>query len=334
MKWKYLSVCVLPLMTTYAVASVQSYGHRGARGLSPENTIPAYHTAMAIGVDFIDMDIGLTKDGVVVVTHNEALNPDITKQANGQWVSNNHTYIKDLTFAQLQRYDVGQIKPGTEYAKLFANQWPVPKTHIPSLAQVIDYADAVSNHRIRYQIEMKTDPTEPNATFSPDKIAKALATVMQEKGIVDRAEVQAFDYRCLIALQKINPKIKTAYLTQNDEDAHGLYDKDPKKAAVWSAGHTLNEYGGSIPKMVKALGGSCWDPQDTMLTKKDLDEAHRLGLRVVVWHWVKKQSPPDVAMIEKLLGWGVDGIITDRPDILRGLMAARNRSEAPAYFKA
>ncbi len=297
------------------------YGHRGARGLSPENTLPAYHTALATGVDFIDMDVGLSKDGVVVVTHNEALNSDITKKPSGQWLNDDQHFIKDLDFAAIEQYDVGDIKPNTSYAKLFPDYRPVSEARIPSLAQVIDYADHVTDHRMRYQIEIKTDPTQPNATFSPQVMAQAVAKVMQDKGIVDRSEVQAFDYRCLLALQKINPRIKTAYLTE----------KNNPQPELWHAGHKLKEFGGSIPKMVKAMGGSCWDPQDTMLTKQDLNEAHRLGLRVVVWHWPQTQVPPNVPMIEKLIDWGVDGIITDRPDIVRGLMAARGMPVAKAY---
>lgn len=303
------------------VFSLDLYGHRGARGLSPENTLPAYRAVLEIGVDFIDMDVGVTKDGVVVVTHNLALNPDITKKPDGKWLTSDRMYVKNLTFNQLEQYDVGQIKPNTADARLFRYSWPVRNARIPSLAQVIRYADKATNHRIRYQIEIKTNPALPDATYTPYKMATAVAAVMKHYGVVNRSEVQAFDYRVLQALQKINPRIKTAYLTE----------KDQNKPVLWHAGHRLSEYNGSIPGMVKALGGRCWDPQDTMLTKKQLDDAHRLGLRVVVWHWPKVQSPPNIAMTEKLMGWGVDGIITDRPDIVRGLMAARGLPVAKAY---
>ncbi len=324
-------LCVLFILLASSLFAMQSYGHRGARGLSPENTIPSYQDALAIGVDTIDMDIAMTKDDVLVVTHDFALNPEITKKPDGSWLDNDQMYIKDLTFAQIQQYDVGAIRPKTHYWYLFPAVRFVSHTHIPSLAQVIDYAERVTHGQIQYQIEIKTDPRLPNATFSPKKIATALARLLQAKGIVDRTEVQAFDYRNLLELQAINSKIKTAYLTQKDDSAHYLYSKDPKKAGLWSAGHTLSEFGGSIPRMVKALGGACWDPQDTMLTKAQVDEAHQLGLRVVVWHWPHMVPPPDQKMMSRLINWGVDGIITDRPDILRGLLAARHLPVAKAY---
>ena len=304
------------------IFAVEIYGHRGARGLSPENTMPAYKTALRLGVNYVDMDIGITKDGIVVITHNVSLNPDITRNNKGQWIKSKTLFIKDLTLKEAQSYDVGKIKPGTKYAKLFPAQYPVPNTHIPTLKSVIDYVKRVAGNKVGFQIEIKTDPTHPKWTFSDERFAKQLAKIMEDEGIVNRTEVQAFDFQALIDLQKINPNIKTAYLTDaiGEEEARS----DSKSALLWSAGHSLRNYGNSIPKMIKALGGKLWGPQDTELTKKSLDEAHRLGLKVVVWTWPKQTKKEiDPKMIEKLIDWGVDGIITDRPDILRGLMAAR-----------
>ncbi len=310
--------------------SLQIYGHRGARGLSPENTIPAYRTALSLGVNYVDMDINMTKDGVLVVTHNLGLDPNITRDSEGHWITK-PILIKDLTLKQLQSYDVGKIKPGTKYAKLFPTQWPVAGTHIPTLKQVIEYTKEIAGNNVAFQIEIKTDPTKPKATFSPKILAKALAKVIDEEEIEDRVEVQAFDFRCLIELQKINPEIKTAYLTDADIDK-AMRSSDPKIAGLWSAGYLLKDYDNSIPKMVKALGGSLWDPQDTELTKKSLMQAHELGLKVVTWSWPGQTGMEfDGTLTDKLIGWGVDGIITDRPDMLRGLMAARRLKLAGDY---
>ena len=110
---------------------IQIYGHRGARGLAPENTIAGYKTAIEIGVDYIDMDVNMSKDGVIVVTHDFTLNPDITRDADGNWIDYAHpTLIKDLTFAELQKYDVGRIKPNTQYGRTFSHQNPVDKERV------------------------------------------------------------------------------------------------------------------------------------------------------------------------------------------------------------
>src|SRR5512145_356913 len=94
-------------------------GHRGARGLLPENTLPSFQKALEIGVDTIECDMAVTKDGVVVLYHDLWLNPDITRGPDGKWLESRGPAIAELTFEELQKYDVGRIKPGTEYARAF-----------------------------------------------------------------------------------------------------------------------------------------------------------------------------------------------------------------------
>ena len=167
--FKLFVACSITFFSTQCFA-LASYGHRGTRGLSPENTLPAYYTALAVGVDYVDMDVNMTKDNVVVVTHNFALNPDITRNAKGRWIKKKTLiFVKDLTLKQLQTYDVGRIKPGTQYSKLFTSQWPVNNTHIPTLKQVIDYVKQRAGSQVGFQIEIKTDPAHPNSTYTPKK---------------------------------------------------------------------------------------------------------------------------------------------------------------------
>ncbi|OAJ33892.1 Glycerophosphoryl diester phosphodiesterase precursor [Piscirickettsiaceae bacterium NZ-RLO1] len=304
--------------------AVDIYGHRGARGLSPENTIPAYNTALRLGVNYVDMDITMTKDGVLVVNHDLNLNPNTTKNNKGQWVSKkNSPFINTLTLKQVQHYDVGSIKPGTSYSTLFSEQYPVQHTKIPTLKYVIQYVKAIAGEKVGFQIEIKTDPAHPHQSATPKQFATALAKLLKAEGIIDRTEVQAFDWPCLIALQKINPNIKTAYLTEAASNKQMTSD-NPKIAGLWTGGHLLKNYNNSIPNMIHALGGKLWDPEDRELTKSSLKEAHKLGLKVVVWSDpVATGQPFDYKMMEKMISWGVDGIITDRPDQLRGLIAAR-----------
>jgi len=151
--------------------------------------------------------------------------------------------------------------------------------------------------------------------------------VLKEEGIVDRVEVHAFDFRCLRELQKLDRRVKTAYLTSRDNEKGGadsFFDSDPKTAGLWTGGKLVKDYGGSIPAMVKALGGFAWDPEDAELTRESLDEAHRLGLKVVVWSWPEKLGAAfDATLAARMIDWGVDGIITDDPGRLISMLAAR-----------
>ncbi|MBF0208800.1 MAG: glycerophosphodiester phosphodiesterase, partial [Oligoflexia bacterium] len=175
-------------------------------------------------------------------------------------------------------------------------------------------------------------------TFSPAEFAQAIYKVLKEEKIVDRSEVQAFDFRCLQELRKLDSKIHLAYLTEADNEEDGptnFRHPDPKVAGLWTAGNLLKDYDNSIPKMIKALAGSnpaCWEPEDLQLKKETLDEAHQLGLKVVVWTWPEHAGTTfDYKLIDKLIDWGVDGIITDDPGHLTSMLAARGY-EVPLRF--
>lgn len=317
-----------------ALKNIEVYAHRGARSFSPENTIPSYRTALAVGVDWIDMDVVITKDGIIVVYHDLWLNPDVLSKNGKFWAKDNTEFYKDLEnrpggidkniqpyliknlkYAQLQQYDAGRINPDSPYAKNFPDQHPVYNTPIPTLQQVVVYADKVSHKMVKYQIEMKNDPTKPDWTVSPKEFAAKLNAFIVENNILNRVEVQAFDWEILYELHKVNPNIKLAFLVSSD-GIERMKSSDQKQAGMWSGGKLLKDYGYSLPKMVKELGGDCYEPEDIALTKEDLDEAHRLGLKVVVWGCARNLDA-------KLIEWQVDGIITDDPARLNSMLAAR-----------
>jgi glycerophosphoryl diester phosphodiesterase len=298
------------------------YSHRGARGLSPENTIPAYRTSLKVGVDYVDMDVMVTKDGVVVVTHDFALNPDITRDDKGNWITGKQKLIKDLTWKELQTYDVGRLKPETKYAASFPKQQPVDGTHIPSLQEVIKTAKQITNNKVKFQIEIKTDPSSPELTFPPKYIAAAVIKVLRKEKIEEHTELQAFDWRVLQSAQKIIKKVATAYLTDKNKTKQ-MYHQDPKIAGLWSAGFLIKDYDDSIPKMIAKLGGKIWGPESKQLNKKNAAEAHKYGLKIVPWTANTNRE------MARMIELSVDGIITDRPDILRKVLAKNDYKLPP-----
>lgn len=284
----------------------QLYGHRGARGLFPENTLPAYQAAIQLGVDYVDLDIVMTKDKIWVVHHDLMLNPNITRDKNKQWITKK-ILIKNLTYQQLRKYDVGRLKANTTYANFFPNQQSVDNTIIPTLKNVIQFVKKHSN-KIGFQIEIKTDPIHPQNSYSPGELAKALVKILRDEKIVHRTQVQSFDWRCLTALQKIDPHITTAYLT-NDQS---------KK--VFDEQHL------SLPDIIKVLGGTYWDPEDRSVTLKDIKKAHQLGLKVVVWSTPESSGKDmNLPLTKRLIAFGVDGVITDRPDVVKGLQQSSQK---------
>lgn len=328
---------------------VEVYGHRGARAYAPENTIPAYKTGLAVGVDWVDMDIGVTKDGVVVVDHDLWLNPDIMSKNGEFWANSKASFVnsiqgndfnqkiqpylvKNLTLKELQQYDAGVLNPNSPYAKYFPDQLAIKNTPKPSLQEVIDLADKITDKKIHYQIEFKNDPNKPEFTVSPKEFAEKLYAVLKNNNLVDRVEVQSFDWECLYELQKLDKHIKTAYLVGYDDKTRML-DSNPKIAGSWSGGKLLKDYNNSLPQMIKALGGACYEPEDAALTKEEVDEAHSLGLKVVTWTWPEHIGTAfDYELYEKLINWGVDGIITDDPAKLSSMLAARGYRVPRGYI--
>ena len=293
-------------------------GHRGARGLAPENTLPAFASALSLGVTTLELDVGITRDEVIVVSHDPYLNPDIARW-NGAWLAAKGPTIRSLEFRELQRYDVGRINPESRYAKTQPEQQPVDGTRIPRLADVFALAQRSGNRDIRFNIETKVSPLSPADTLPPDVFTDRLVTMIYANGMQRQVTIQSFDWRTLQRTQQIAPEIPTVYLTaqQNflDNIAAGKAEGSP-----WTAGIQARDHGGSVARMVKSAGGSVWSPFFRDVDQGKVDEAHALGLRVVVW---TVNLPNDIA---KMLDIGVDGIISDRPDIVRTAMARRRMS--------
>jgi glycerophosphoryl diester phosphodiesterase len=299
-------------VTTQA-AAFDLQGHRGARGLAPENTLPAFARALAIGVTTLELDAGLTEDGVVVVAHDRRLNPDIVRGTDGRWLVGRTRTIRELTFHELGRYDVGRIRPGSDYSRRFPLQRRMDGVRIPKLEDVFALAREAHNDEVRFNIETKLSPLTPDETAGPDELARAVIKVVRANGVERRTTIQSFDWRTLAVVQREAREIATAYLTSDAENVRDV----GAGPSPWTNGLRLADHG-SVPKMVKAAGGRIWSPNYGDLTEALVKEAKGLGLQVLPW---TVNDPPEM---ERLIDWGVDGIITDYPDRLRDVMAAKH----------
>ena len=165
-------------------------GHRGARALFPENTLQGFVAAASLGVEAFELDVGMTADGVVVVSHDPALNPEITRDASGAWLTERGPALWSLTRAQTCLYDVGRIRPGSPMSALFPDQTPADGARIPTLAAVL-----AALPQARFTIEVKTDPAHPDRTAPPHLLAEATLAVIAAAGAASRVVVEAFDWR-------------------------------------------------------------------------------------------------------------------------------------------
>jgi glycerophosphoryl diester phosphodiesterase len=291
-------------------------GHRGARGLAPENTLPAFATALSIGVVTLELDTAITKDGIVVVSHDPFLNPDIVRGSDGAWLKDKGPPLSTLTFAELQHYDFGRIDPASRYAATQPAQKAVDGTRMPRLVEVFALARRARNFEVRFNIETKTSPVEPSLTLPPNEFTDRLLAVIYANGMAGQVTIQSFDWRTLQRVQQTAPEIPTVYLSAQQKFFDNI-GAGKAEGSPWVAGFQAKDHGNSVPRMVKAAGGRIWSPYFGDVDRAKVDEAHALGLDVVVW---TVNKPDD---IERLLDIAVDGIISDRPDLVRATMAKR-----------
>ena len=290
-------------------------GHRGTRGLAPENTLAAFRKALAIGVTTIETDMGVTKDDVVVISHNPNLSPDLVRDPEGHWLASQGPQIRTLTFAELGRYDIGRINPQSAYSKQFPEQQPADGERFPKLSELFDLGKA-SGKPVRFNIETKITPTSGADTPDPATFVRMVVAAVKAANMTDRVTVQSFDWRTLVEVKRIAPEIETSCITMQTKDNDTV--SEPEGAASpWHAGLKLRDHDGSLPKLVKAAGCGVWSMFWRNLTAKDLADAHALGLKVLPW------TVNDRSEMRKLIDLGVDGVITDYPDRLREVMAEK-----------
>ena len=273
-------------------SSTLIYAHRGGAGLYPESTLYAYEHVIKMGVDVIDMDICMSKDQELIVSHTPYLDPELTRDAEDHYLSLDKLLIKELTVDDLKRYNVGQIKPGSLREKECPQQKSLETARIPTLKEVIDLAKELTQNTMRYQIEIKYNVAE-HRIFTPARhLIEATLDFLYKENIVHLTEIQCFDWDVLIQLALLEPSLKTAFLSPSYNYHFNL----------------------SLPQTINHLGGTIWGPDYHTLSEESLLEAKHLGLKIVPW----TVNDPDI--MQQLINSEVDGIITDRPDLLRKIL--------------
>lgn len=310
-----IALLVSLLLAVARVGAFDLQGHRGTRGLAPENTLPAFARALSIGVSTLELDVGVTQDGVVVVSHDSVLNPAHTRGPDGRWLEGPGPAIHALTAAELERYDVGRARPGSRLAQRFPDQVPVDGTRIPRLAEVFALAARAGNRTVGFNIETKLHPDRRAETLPPGPFARALIAEIRKAGLAARTTVQSFDWRTLLVVQREAPEIATVYLSARQSWLDNI-GAGSTLGSAWTAGFSFAQYK-SVPRMVQAAGGRFWSPYFGDLDAMQLAEAHALGLKVIVW------TVNDPAHVVAMMDLGVDGIISDYPDRVRAEMQKR-----------
>ena len=293
---------------------VELQGHRGARGLFPENTLDGFARTLAFGVDSIELDIAVTADDIPVVSHDPALDPDLTRGPDGAWLAAPGPSIRSLTLSELARYDIGRMRPGSRIAGLHPEQMPQDGARIPTLAATLAL---LAMHPVAVDAELKTLPDRPELTMAPISMAERVLEIAEGAGAMARLRLRSFHWRALRHLRATRPDLPLAWLTD---------PRTVRAAALWWDGMMPEGEGGAgVAAAVAAAHGTdrgpaaIWAPEHTDLTAEAVAAAHGLGLRVMPW---TVNRPEDM---RRLVEIGVDGFCTDRPDLGRRVLDAMSR---------
>lgn len=286
-------------------------GHRGARGLAPENTLAGFKVALDLGVSTLETDLAITKDDQVVISHDPLLNPDLTRGPDGQWLAAARPVIRSLTLADLARYDIGRLNPASKYGQQWPEQKPVDGQRFPTLAEFFSMAGP----SVRFNIEIKTDPNKPDLTIDPTQYAALAVDALRKGKATERSTIQSFDWRGLLEVKKLAPEIATGCLTIESNNFDTV-QRANGRPSPWLGGLDLAAHGGSLPRLAKAAGCATWSPFWRNVDAGNVKEAQALGLKVVPW---TVNVPAEMA---RLIDLGVDGLITDYPDRALPVLAA------------
>lgn len=287
---RYIIIYLSILLFAFSYNRVQTYdfdlqGHRGARGLLPENTIPGFLIAIDHGVDTIEIDLVVTRDQKILISHEPWFHHHISTKPDGSPVTEEEAQnfnIYEMTYAETQEFDVGiRVHQNFPEQKPIQAAKPLMKD---AIAAIDTYVEELGRKPVRYNIEMKSRPEWYGSMVPPPAdFAQLLYDELSKFDILDRINIQSFDPAPLIEMRKIDPDVKQAILVSNDE---------PMEYHLERLGYT--------PEI--------WSPNYQLVNPEIVRTAHEKGMKVVPW------TVNETEEMRKLLEMGIDGIITDYPD--------------------
>ena len=295
---------------------IKIYGHRGARGDLPENTLESFKYLFDNAINAYETDILISKDLIPVITHDFRLDPSLTKDKEGNWIKDENIKIFDLTYDEISKFDVGSLNKLTRYGRRFVNQKSLENQKIPKLSELLELSSKNVLQNLLINLEIKSTPDEKNLTPDPKDLVQIVLNEINNSNLKDKIIISSFDWRILREVKKQSPEIPRAYLTfQQDKGMKikkTIYSKSP-----W-IDHIPLTIVYDLPKIIKELGGSAWHPYYKDINKKAVKDAHDNNLPVNVW------TVNDEDDMLKMIEYGVDGIMTYYPLRLKNLCEKRS----------
>jgi len=277
---------------------VRLVGHRGARGVMPENTMEGFAFTLLAGVSLLEFDVVLTRDGVPVVTHNHHLDGAATRDAAGNWLMGQGPRVAELTLNELHGYDVGGVDVRSSYGRQFCDQVLLDGVRVPCLGDLLDLGHDPRFADLHFLLELKSDPALRDDARAREAFVAAIVAKVRDRGMAGRTILHSFDWHLLDVCRRAAPEMPTSCLSQMPETVDAL-------CAGGLSGFVSQDC--SLPRMVADAGGQLWCPNVEDVTPELVAEARRLDLIVLAW------TVNETGDIDRMIEAGVDGIVTDYP---------------------
>ncbi len=291
---------------------VRLIGHRGARGVMPENTMEGFEFALNAGVRAMEFDVVLTREKTPVITHNHHLLNAATRGDDGNWLRGDELKVAELSLSEIKKLDVGGLDGRTIYGKRFPDQVFMSDVRVPRLEELLDFAAQPEGKDLLLLLEMKSEPSNTGERRGCTTIVDAVVEAVRTKGLEHRTILHSFDWSVLEECARVAPEIPRSYLSQMPEN-----EDEPGEDSQKSVSPDFHALGTSIPQAVAAAGGKLWCPYFMDVTPDRVAEAHELGLLVSTW------TVNETDEINAMIDAGVDGIITDYPGRAQRILLGR-----------
>ena len=282
--------------------TIRIVGHRGARGILPENSIIGFDFALSIGVDLLEFDVLLTRDDVPVITHNHELNTAATRGPDGRFINGAGARVASLYFEDIKGFDIGRLNGHTDYGRRFCEQAQLDGVRVPKLSELLELVSQPKHQRVCMMLELKSDPEFSTDRTAKEKLVSVVTCEIKKAGMEDRTLLHSFDWTLLAECKKQVADMPTSFLTQLKQHAEDIGEETSLHS---TPDFSLPDI--SLPDEVKKAGGELWCPHFKDILKDDLMRAKDLGLCVAVW---TVNEPDD---IDAMIDLHVDAIITDYP---------------------
>jgi glycerophosphoryl diester phosphodiesterase len=311
--------------------------HRGGIALTVENTLAAFGRALDLGVSTLELDTQITEDGYAVVTHDRDPDPrkctDTSPATPGDpeypYVPGVH-YIKDLSLAQVRTLDCG-----SRTLAEFPEQQASPGARMPLLSEVLDLVERRHADDVVLNVELKVEAASPTETAPRDQFVDVVTAVVRDAGMLGQVTIQSFDWGALMRVRQVQPDLPIIALTNGQP----FLQVGRPGASPWLGGLDIDDFGGDVVAAAHSFGADALSPVHGSPAEGGVDDpgyvpfttagmvrsAHTAGMAVIPW------TVDDAATMQTLIDMGVDGMITDRPDLLRDVLADDGFALPPAH---